>query len=760
MVKTMDHGTSAGRFAGLIDGRALFAADLPVEGALQLVFVRSPHAHAEIRSIDIAAAAAMPGVVAVFTAGDLAMVPVWEIHSIPEVLGHPPLAVDVVRYVGERVVAIVADTLAEALDAAEQVVVLYTPRRALTDSRAALDSRVAPIHDSLDSNIALAWTTELRHAIPLDAIAVSGEIHMPRVAVAPMEPLSIVVVPGSDDTLLLHPASQSPHGTRVQVARSLAMPYTRLHVVVPNVGGGFGGKAVGGVVDYVVCAAAARALQRPVRFVEQRSDNLVTMHGRGMRMRYTAYASSDGVVHTLDVHQIADSGAYPTTNAVEPGKTQLMSCGPYRIGNVRFNGSSVITNLAPSGAYRGPGRSEASSVLEDAMDSLARRLHLDPVEVRRRNLLVPADAPYESPTGTLYDGTDFVAMLDRALDLAGYENLRAEQRARREAGDGAQLGIGVATIIDSSAWFARDEKLRVSITPQGRVQVRAVSASAGQDHAPAYAAIVAAVLPVPIDEIDVFEGDTDGFDSGFGSSGSRTIQLAGSAIHLASHTLLDRLRAIAAHLLEAAPADIEVDARGFAVRGVPARTLTLRDLARIAHEPSPLPDDIDASLDAPCTFTQEHATYPSMVCVVTVEVDTETGAARVRSHHAVADCGRVIDPPNAEGQVVGANAQAIGQVLYEELRYDEDGNPQNASLAEYLVPSTVEQPSIHEVEFTDIPAAVNPLGAKGVGELGMVGTPAALRSAIIDALSPFGATSIDLPCTPERVWRAVHFSGR
>jgi carbon-monoxide dehydrogenase large subunit len=754
----MDSGTSARRFVGLLDGAARFAADLPVAGVLQLVFVRSPHAHAEIVSIDTTDAARMPGVVAVFTAADLSLVPVWEIHSIPEVLGQPPLAVDMVRYVGERVVAIVASTFAEALDAAEHVVVTYAPRPALVDARDALDRRVASVHASLESNIALVWTTVPEHAPPADSIVVSGEIHMPRVAVAPMEPLSIVVIPGPGDTLVIHPATQSPHGTRVQVARSLRMPYTQLHVVVPNVGGGFGGKAVGGIVDYVVCAAVARELQRPVRFVEQRGDNLVTMHGRGMRMRYSAHADTDGVVHTIDVHQIADSGAYPVTNAVEPGKTQLMSCGPYRIGNVRFHGSSVITNLAPSGAYRGPGRSEASAVLEDAMDSIARRLHLDPVEVRRRNLLVPADAPYASPTGTRYDGTDFSAMLERALDLADYQGLRAEQRARRAAEDRTQLGIGVASIIDSSAWFARDETLRVSINAQGRVQVHAITASAGQDHAPAYATIISAVLPVSIDDIDVIEGDSDGFDAGFGSSGSRTIQLAGSAIHLACHTLLDRLRAIAAHLLEAATADIETSDQGFYVSGVPAHALTLRDLARVAFARDALPDELDASLDAPCTFTQDHATYPCMVCVVTVEVDTETGGTRVRSHHSVADCGRVIDPPNAEGQVIGANAQAIGQVLFEELSYDADGNPQNASLAEYLVPSAVEQPSTHEVEFTDIPAAANPLGAKGVGELGMVGTPAALRSAIIDALAPYSVTSIDLPCTPERIWRAV--SGR
>ena len=743
------------RFSGLVDGTAKFAADLAVDQAATLVFVRSPFAHARVTGIDTSAAVGAPGVLAAFTAADLPMVPVWEIHIIPESLGQPPRAVDMVRYVGERVVALVADTLAHALDAAERVVVDYEPLDAIVDPRDALDPTSAPLHPCLGSNVALTWETEPEEPLSIGPVVARGTIHMPRVAVAPMEPLSIVVIPGADDTLLVHPATQSPHGTRVQLARSLGIPYTQIRVVVPNVGGGFGGKAIGGIVDYVVCAAAARALRRPVRFVEQRGDNLATMHGRGMRMRYEAHASNDGVVHSIDVHQIADAGAYPTTNAVEPGKTQLMSCGPYRIRAVRFAGYSVVTNLAPSGAYRGPGRSEAAVVLEDAMDTLARDLGIDPAEVRRRNLLGPADAGHVSPTGTRYDGTDFGGMLATALDRSSYVELRAEQARRRTGDDRHQLGVGVATIIDSSAWFARDETLRVTVTANGRVQVRAVSASAGQDHAPAYAAVVAAVLPVLAAEIDVLEGDTDGFDAGFGSSGSRTIQLAGSAIHVACTTLLERMRAVAAHLLEAASDDIEpIDGR-FAVRGVPARAIAFAEVARVAHQGIDLPDDLDASLDAPCTFVQEHATYPSMVCVVSVEVDTETGHVRALSHHSVADCGRVIDPPNAEGQIIGANAQGIGQVLYEAVVHDLEGNPQNANLAEYLVPSAVEQPLVHETVFTDIAAAVNPLGAKGVGELGMVGTPAALRSAVIDALAPFGVTDVPLPCTPECVWRCI-----
>ncbi len=746
------------RFEGLVEGSARFAADLAVEGALHLVFVRSPHAHARISNVDTTSALAMDGVAAVFTAGDLAMIPVWEIHIIPETLGQPPLAVDTVRYVGERVVAVVADTLAHALDAAEHVVIDYDPLPAVLDPMLARQPTGAWVLPALASNVALHWSTEPDQTrLPDDApLRVTGSIHMPRLAVAPLECLSIVVVPGPDDTLVVHPATQSPHGTRVQLARSLAMSFTNIRVVVPYVGGGFGGKAVGGIVDYVVCAAAARALQRPVRYVEQRGDNLTTMHGRGMRLRYTVDATSEGIVRLLDVHQLADCGAYPTTNAVEPGKTQLMSCGPYRIEHVRFDGSSVLTNLAPSGAYRGPGRSEAAAVLEDAMDAVARALKIDPTEVRRRNLLRPEDAPLVSPTGTRYDGTDFVAMLDAVLINAHYDDLRVEQEERRSREDRTQLGIGVSTIVDSSAWFARDESLSVWVTAQGRVQVRAISASAGQDHGTAFAAIVSSVLPVAAADIDVIEGDTDGFDHGFGSSGSRTIQLAGSAVHQASMILLDRLRTLAAQYLEAAVADITVNDRVFAVRGVPARSVTLGALARFTHEHRDEWPEIETSLDASCTFAQEHATYPSMAAVVCVEVDTETGQARIRSHHSVADCGRVIDPPSARGQVIGANAQAIGQVLFEAIVYDEAGNPRNASLAEYLMTSAAEQPATHETSFTNLPTSMNPIGAKGVGELGMVGTPAAVRSALIDALAPFGVTSLDLPCTPERLWRAIN----
>lgn len=747
------------RFAGLVDGRARFAADLPVDGVLHVVAVRASVAHARLTKVEVAAARAMPGVVAVLTAADLDVVPVWEIHSIDERLGQPVLVDDRVRYVGERIAAVVADTLAHAQDAAELVEVGYEPLPVVAGAPDAVAPGAPALHDWCPDNVALTYRTDPPGPLPDGACTVSGEVVMPRLAVAPMETLSIVAVPAADGTLLLHPATQSPHGTRVQVARSLGIPYTDVRVVVPNVGGGFGGKAVGGIVDYVLCAAVARLLGRPVRFVEARTDNLVTMHGRGMHMQWTAHADAEGRVLAIDVRQLADCGAYATTNAVEPGKTQLMACGPYRIDTVRFDGRSVLTNLAPSGAYRGPGRSEAAAVLEDAMDALARVLHVDPVEIRRRNLRRPEEIGTVSPTGTRYDGTDIAAMLERVVDLADYDAQRAEQAERRARRDRVQLGIGVATVVDSSAWFARDETLSVSIDEHGRVHVRAITSSAGQEHAAAYAAVITSLLPVHADDVIVREGDTDGFHAGFGSSGSRTAQLAGSAVHGASTVLLARLRALAAHVLEAATDDIETvhgPARGFAVRGVPARTVTVAELAALAHGGGTLPDGLDASLDAPCTFQQEHATYPSVACVAVVEVDTETGAVRVRSHRSVSDCGRVLDPPSARGQVLGADVQAIGQVLFEELAYDELGTPRNASLAEYLVPSAAELPAEHDTEFTDLPTPMNPIGAKGVGELGMVGTPAAVRGAVLDALAPFGVTTIALPCTPERVWRAIN----
>jgi carbon-monoxide dehydrogenase large subunit len=743
------------RFDELLTGEGRYSADIRVPGTAQLVFVRSTVAHARIAGIDTSTALVMPGVVAVLTAADLPLVPIYEIALIPELFAQPALATGVVRYVGERVAAVVAESLAEATDAAEAVIVDYEPLPVVVDPAEAAERSSAPLFPDHGSNVALEWHLDTAgDSCDASELSVTGEVVMPRLATAPMEGLSVLAVPEPDGRLTVWASTQSPHAVLVQIARALDLDWARLRVRTPHVGGAFGGKSLGGLPDYVVAAAAALRLGRPIRCVEDRTSNLTTMQGRGMRLRFELHARRDGSLVGLTVEELCDAGAYPITNAVEPGKTMMMAAGPYRLDAVRFNGWSVVTNLSPTGAYRGPGRSEAAAVLERGMDLLARKLGVDPVEVRRRNLLRPDELPHDNPGGAHYDESDYLANLDALIERAGYDELRTEQRRRRTDGAAVQLGIGVATVLDSTAWFARDETARVSVDPSGRVRVMVATPSAGQRHAGAIAALVAGVLPVDPDEVDVIEGDTADIAGSAGTSGSRSLQLAGSAVVRASEAVLDRARSVTAELLESSEDDIVVMEGRLGVRGVPTSSVAWAEVAARAWTPARLGPDATPGLDARCVFEQTYPTYTSAAHLSVVEVDTETGRVRPVRHLAVTNCGRVVDTAGAWGQVVGASAQGVGQALYEQFAYDDNGNTIGASLAEYLVPAAPDQPPF-EACFLESPSPLNPVGAKGVGEVGMVGAPAAVHGAVIDALAHLGVREVGLPCTPERVWRAI-----
>jgi aerobic carbon-monoxide dehydrogenase large subunit len=717
----------------LLDGSAHFTADLHADGALVLAFVTSPVARARIVHVDTTPAAIQPGVVAVFTASDLPTVPIHEIALVPEEFAQPALADGEVRYVGEYVAAVVAESAAVAEDAVELVDVEY--------------DALPPVNDPSEAHeVALTWDAPAAaDAFAAAELTVRASLTIPRVAVAPMEGRAILAVPEPDGRLTVYASTQAPHWSRVQLARSLGLPPDFLRVVTPHVGGAFGGKAVGGVAPYVVACAAARRLGRPVRFVEPRGLNLATMQGRGVSLQVALHARRNGTIAGLEIEELCDAGAYPGTGSVEPGKTQLMACGPYRVPAVGFRARSVRTDRASTGAYRGPGRAEAAAALERALDLLARELELDPAEVRRRNLLTPTELPATSASGAHYDQGDLPALLALLLDRADYARWREEQRTRRAAGAVRVLGIGLATVLDSTAWFARQETACVRVLADGRVRVFAGTASAGQLHARAYAAIVAETLPVVVDEVEVVEGDTDIVEGSAGTSGSRSLQLAGSAVRGAAVEVLEQARQRAADLLEAAVDDVVVDGRAFVVRGVPARGITLAELA--ARDPRSV-------LDARCVFDQEDATYTRAAHLSVVEVDVETGAVTVLRHFAATDCGRVVDPPSAAGQVVGASAQGIAQAVFEVLPYDDRGNPLGTSLADYLVPAAPDLPPV-EAWFRATETSRNPLGARGVGEVGMVAAPAAVHGAVLDAVAHLGVRHIDMPCTPERVWRAV-----
>ncbi|MEO5837785.1 MAG: xanthine dehydrogenase family protein molybdopterin-binding subunit [Acidimicrobiales bacterium] len=732
----------------LVRGRARFTADLPIADVAELVFVRSPHAHARIIAIDTHAAARAPGVLAVLTARDMPDLRLHEIHIIPELLAPRALTADVARFVGDPVAVVVAITRAAAVDAAELVDVTYEPLPAVVSAGAAVRDDAPLLFPDYGSNVALAWDldeTDEAFAPSLPATStVRGEIELPRLSTAPMEGHAIVVAPTDAGGLHVYVSTQWPHGTRIQMARSFGLTFEQVRAQVPAVGGGFGGKSLGGIREHIATAAAARRLQQPVRYVEQRADNLQSMQGRGVDISYEADITTDGRVVHLRVEDLCDCGAYPSTGAVEPGKTMMMSTGPYRIGRVTFHARTVVTNLPPTGAYRGPGRAEASMVLEQVMDRIAYALDLDPLIVRSRNLMTIDELPKQSVTGAHYDEADFAQLIERARTTSDYQRWRDEQRHRRDAGALRVLGIGVASVFDSSAWFDRTDEANVRLTADGDALVELSSSSAGQHHDGAIARIVGDELSLPLDRVRLIEGDTV-LGSGGGSSGSRTIQISGHAARESALVMRQRLIERAADMLEAAVDDVVLEDGQAFVRGVPRSRLSYADLARA------MPAD---DLAACCRFEQSAATYPAAVNIAVVEVDTESGHVRLLRLHTVTDCGTVLDPHAAHGQVAGASAQGIGQALYERASYDGEGNPRTANLAEYLMPSAADLPAV-DVEFCPQRSSRNPLGAKGVGEVGMVAAPAAVHGAVLDALRPFGVTALPMPCDPESVWRAI-----
>ena len=732
---------------GLLRGDTRFTPDLTCPGMLHLVYVRSPHASARIAHIDVGAARAAPGVAAVYTATDLPVLPIWEIALIPEEFAQPPLARHVVRHVGERIVAIAAESVAAGVDGAELVVVDYEPLPVVTDVIAARQPDGPVLFAGRPDNICLEWPRDAQapdfeasnHIVRVDNV-------IPRLSVAPLEGHAVVAVPGENGRLTVWVSTQVPRATQRQLARSLAMPIDDVRVVAPAVGGGFGGKAAGGLPDHVVAAAVARTLGRPVCYVEDRAANLLSMQGRGVSNHVELHAKRDGTIVGVRSRIVCDAGAYPTVGAVEPGKTRMMACGPYRVVGADIDAKAVVTNLPPVGAYRGPGRSEAAVMLERAVDILAADLNVDPLELRRRNVLRADELPHTTPTGAEYDEGDYVALLDELARVSEYDNLRRQQVVARQRG--ILTGIGLAIVVDSTAWFARTEGAAVAVASDGTVIVKTGTASAGQHHDSLYRRIVMSLLPVSPASIRVITGDTDVWALSDGSMGSRTAQVAGTAVLRSTELAVERLRDLAASALEAQPGDIVFHpGLGFGVAGVPSSACSLATL--VANEPEPV--------EASCVYEQVAATYPAAAHLSLVTVDVDTGRVVPVRHVCVTDCGTVLDLTSARGQVIGASVQGIGQALYEESVFDDSGTPLTTSFADYAIPSAAEVPAI-ETYFLTTPTNRNPLGAKGVGELGMVAAPVAVQNAVVDAIRHLGVRHIDMPCTPQKVWAALAHS--
>ncbi len=751
-----------------LTGANRYTADLDeplLAGALHVHFVRSTIAHARITEVDVSEAAAASGVVAVYTAADtvaaddLDPFPVAIPGMIPDALARPWIAGEVVRFVGEVVAAVVAETREAAQDAAELVVVDYEPLEAVVDPVEAARDELLLFPDH-GTNTAL----EVPFGHSGDAlfegceVVVDRTVVNQRLAVCPLEPRAMAVT-WHDGRLVVFMSTQAPHGVRNRLAGIYGLEPEQVRVVAPAVGGGFGAK-INVQADEGLLPWIARRLGRPVRWAETRGESMVSMpHGRGQVLRVEIGGGRDGTVGAYRLTVLQDAGAYPSMGAFLPFMTRTMAPGTYAFPKVECNVKAVMTNTTPVEAYRGAGRPEATAAVERALDLFAAEIGMDPVEVRRKNLIAADAFPYTTPTGAVYDVGDYAGALDAALEAAGYDELRAEQRARREAGERLQLGIGVSLYVEITAGPAgnQGEYAKVTLHRDGSVAVYTGSSAHGQGHATSWAMLAHELTGIPMERIEVIAGDTDRVPEGHGTFGSRSLQLGGSAVWTATEQVVEKARQVAAELLEAAPADVvlDTDRAAFHVAGSPSVVKTWAEVGAAGDIAGPIGEaPTGQPIEAALTFTADNATFPFGAHVAVVEVDTETGRVELRRIVTCDDAGRILNPMIVEGQRHGGIAQGVAQALYEEVRYDADGNPLTANLADYAFVSAAELPAFELVPL-ETPTPVNPLGAKGIGESGAIGATPAVQSAVVDALAPHGVTHLDMPLTPERVWRAM-----
>ena len=737
--------------------------DPELAGAASVTFIRSPLAHALITNIDVSAALDAPGVVAVLTVADIndlpppppppeeGFEPPPGSEAAPLPLGghwsEPLLAVDRVRFVGEPVAMVLTDDSYQGEDAAELVSVDYEPLPAVASIDAALagDSLLFPV---TGTNVAVtAGASADGTAFDGCEVVVERTIVNQRLAPVPMEGRA-TAASWADGKLTVWVSTQNAQLSRFVLAGAFGMDPAAIRVVAPDVGGGFGAK-IALDRDAILVAWAAKHTGRALRWVETRSENMGGMtHGRAQRQRIKIGGTRDGRILAYRNDIIQDTGAYPRMSGFLPFLTGLMAAGPYDIGHVAAANRVVVTNTTPISAYRGAGRPEATAAVERAVDLFAAEIGMDPAEVRRINLVPPDKFPYSSGGGAVYDTGEYVAALDKVLAAAGYSELRAEQARRRERGDVLQLGIGVASYVEiTAADAAGGETARVMVHDDGTATVYTGSSAHGQGHHTAWAMLVQDELCIPMDKITVIHGDTDLIPFGTGTYASRSLQLGGTAVHNAAVDVKERARAVAADLLEASPADLELDTESgvWQVRGDPASSRTWGEVAAHAG-----PD----GLAADANFTEGQPTFPFGTHLAVVEVDTETGKVRLLRHVTVDDAGTVLNPLLVEGQRHGGIAQGAAQALLEEMVYDADGNPITGTLVDYAIITAAELPSF-ELLVSETPATSNPLGAKGIGEAGTIGATPAVQNAVVDALSHLGIRHLDMPATPARVWAAI-----
>lgn len=746
----------------LLTGKGQYVGDMRRPGMLFVHFVYSPYPHARIQQIDVSAALAHPGVVKVVTAQDLHQLGGLLTTMNPQAswTPQPCLADGAVHFIGEPVAAVVAESETSAKDAADLIEVDYEVLPAVAGLEAALrdeSENVVIVREGgtgdVDASFAQADTV------------VSLRLLQPRLAPAPMECRAILAEGHADGTLSIWASKQSIPLARLQLALILQLPPPNIAITIPHVGGAFGGKTrLCG--EEAVTAYLAHTLQRPVRWLEERSANLVSMgHGRGMLANMEAAVQKDGTIRGLKAEIFADIGGYPgDMGLLSASSTVTMISGSYAIPAIRTILKGVKTNAAPPGAYRGAGRPEASYFIERTIEAIARALKLDPIEVRKRNFIAPEAFPYVTATGASYDSGAYAQALDILLEKANYQALRAEQASLRQ--QGRYMGIGMSVYVESSAvggqgMTGRPDAAQTRITPEGTIVVETAAVDSGQGHETAFATLVASEFAVPLEQVEVRIGDSPHAHA-LGTFGSRSIAVGGSAITLAARDVKKKVLLLASHLLEAAESDLELVAGRVQVIGAPGKFYTLGQLAGIAenvvqreHYPENLRNELLQGLCSMEGFEPEGLAYPFGAHLAVVEVDIETGEVKLQRYVGVDDCGRVIVPMLAEGQLHGGLAQGIGQALYEQVLYTADGQVLSGTLMDYAIPLAAELPNF-ELSHTETPSPRNVLGAKGIGESGCTGAPTAITNAVLDALAPLGVTTLDMPLTPEKVWRAVH----
>jgi len=743
---------------GFLSTGGVYTEDVQDErlaGAVHVHFVRSTVAHAKINSIDTSAALAADGVVAVYTGADLAAAGINPakpmMPNMNQAMLAPLLATDTVRFVGEPVAAVVTEEYYQGEDAIELVDVDYDILPAVVTMDEALSGAKGYLFPAAETNVVCTFGKKDDSDPGLFEgceVVVSEVIQNTRVAPAPMESRSAAAVWGADGRLTAWIPNQGAQGTKGAVVGGLGLDRDAVRIITPDVGGAFGAK-FGADGEHLVTCWVAKQLGRPARWSETRNENLLVMpHGRAQEQKVTIGGTTDGTVLAYRIEIIQDCGAYPKAGAFLPSLTILMAPGPYNIPRAEAWSTSVATNTTPVGAYRGAGRPEAAAAIDRAIDLFADAAGVDPAEVRRKNLLPKFTEPHKTAFGAVYDSGDYVLALEKALAAADYQGLLAEQARRRAAGDTLQLGIGLSSYVEITGPGGEaggpNENSTVEVHPDGTATILTGTSPHGQGHQTVWAMLASQELGIPIEKITVKWGDTDLVPRGGGTGGSRSLQLGGAAVQQASRELLDVARERAAATLEAAPADLAFDvaASAFSVKGDPDVSVPLSSLAQTER------------LFVHTVFTAPGPTFPFGTHVAVVEVDTETGKVYLRRVVTVDDAGTLVNPLLAEGQRHGGIAQGAAQAFLEEVVYDEDGNPLTATFADYPFLSATEVPSFELVDM-ETPTSYNPLGAKGIGEAGSIGATPAVQNAVIDAVSHLGVRHIDMPTSPQRVWRAI-----